>query len=248
MPEMVSELIGSAVTYTFQTIKLNDNDVIGEGDFRDVETLMAKGEAMLEIALSLHGISPPSIHIEDYLSGEAVEQLIDQIQASIHIDIDGATVVQFHGEDAIGVIVNGEYVDEAPDFADLLPENLKTEDEDTEDDTWDPLPAEWDKPEDSEFEGGHSVVAGGNLAINEVAINVGWVDAPNILVGGQSINLGVVSQVAVVSDFDQGAPGVQSITHVVQSSEILVEGNEAPWLADNVGVPGEDPIVMIDWI
>ncbi|WP_170332545.1 type I secretion protein [Ruegeria arenilitoris] len=249
VPEFVTELIGSAVTYTFQTIKLNDNDVVGEGDFRDLETLIAQGEAMLATALSLHVISGFSIDVNEYLSGEAVERLIDQINSFVHIEIEGATVVQFYGEDAHGVIVNGEYVDEAPDFNDLLPENLTSEeDEETEHDFSYAMPDEWDQPIDAEFEGGHSVVAGGNLAVNEVSISVGWVDAPNILVGGQSINLGVVSQVAVVTDFDEGEPGVQSTTHVVQSSEILVEGNEAPWLEGNVGEAGEDPFVVVDWI
>ncbi|CUK05778.1 hypothetical protein RUE5091_02765 [Ruegeria denitrificans] len=256
-PEYISDLIGSAVTYTVQKIQLNDNDVIGESEFREIETLTEHAEALQDIAMSLHAVSAPSIHIEDYQSGEAVEQLIEQMQSPINVEIEGATIHQFHGEDATGMIVNGEHVDELPDFLDLIPEHHKEDlvaedtddDEVAEDDYAEALPAEWNQSEDPEFVDGHTVVAGGNLAVNEVAVTVGWVDAPNIVVGGQAVNLTVVSQVAVVSDVDEGADGVQSETNVVQSSHITTEANEASWVANNVAEdPGQEPIVAIDWI
>jgi hypothetical protein len=248
-PVIEFELVGSAVTYTFQKIRLNDNDTVGEGDFRDVEALMAQGEGTLQLALSLHAITPPSIHILDYQTGEAVELLLDQIYTPVNVEIDGVTVHQFLGEGATGIIVNGEHVDEMPDFMELLPANHQTEEEEeTEDEHAEALPAEWDQSEDPVFEDGHSVVAGANLAINEVAISVGWIDAPNIVVGGNSVNLSVVSQVAVVVDVDEGEEGVQSETHVVQASHISSESKEAHWLDDNVAVEDQDPIVVIDWI
>ncbi|MFY2823917.1 type I secretion protein [Ruegeria sp. MALMAid1280] len=249
-PVFITELIGSAVTYTVQKIHLNDNDTVGEGDFRDVEALMAQGEGMLQAAQSLHAISTPSIHILDYQTGEAVELLLDQIYSPVNVEVDGVTVHQFLGEGATGMIVNGEHVDEMPDFLELIPEHHKADiEEEEEDEIAEALPAEWDQSEDPEFEDGHSVVAGGNWAVNEVSVSVGWVDAPNIVVGGNSVNLTVVSQVAVVVDVDEGEDGVQSETHVVQASEISSESSVAPWLENNVAdEEGEDPIVMIDWI
>ncbi len=248
-PEFIFELVGSAVTYTFQKLYLNDNDTIGEGDFRDVDALMEHGDGLFAVAMSLHATLPPSIHIEDYLSGTAVEELIDQMQSPANTEFEGAEIHQFHGEEAVGIIVNGEHVDELPDFEELLPANLKKDEEDgVEDDTPSPWPAEWDQSEDPEFADGHSVVAGGNLAINEVAMTVSWIDAPNILVGGKATNLTVFNQVAVVSDVDEGEPGVQSQTHVVQSSEIAVEASEAPWLKDKVEDTGQGSYVAVDWI
>ncbi|WP_420586567.1 type I secretion protein [Ruegeria sp.] len=248
--EFDTELAGSAVTYTFQTIRLSDNDTIGEGDFRDVEALMEQGQEMLDIAMSLHAVSFPSLNIDDYLSGEAVDELIEQIQSGEWAEIEGAVVYQFEGDAATGVIVNGEYVEEAPEFTDLLPEHHQPEDEDVdEDEAPDLLPAEWDQSDNLEFEDGHSIVAGGNLAVNQVAVNVGWVDAPNIVVGGKALSVTVVSQVAVVSDTDQGEEGVQSNTNVVQSSEITVDASEAAWLDENVSEDPEDtPFVAVDWI
>lgn len=249
-PQFYMELAGSAVTYTFQTIRMNDNDTLGEGDFRDVEALMAQGETILEAAMTLHAVEVPSLDLEDYLSGEAVDDLIEQMQSPEIVQVEGVEVHQFHGEDAMGVIVNGEYVEEAPDFLELLPEHHKSDEEDgVEDDTPDFAPAEWDQSDDPEFEDGHSVIAGGNLAVNQVAVNVGWVDATNIVVGGQAINLTAISQVAVVSDIDQGGEGAQSHTNVIQSSEITVDASEAPWLSSNVSEdPTDTPFVYVNWI
>ncbi|WP_037310476.1 type I secretion protein [Ruegeria halocynthiae] len=250
-PEFTIELIGSAVTYTFQTVNLSDNDTIGQGDFREVESLMQQGEELLDTAMSLHATSAPSINIDDYLSAETVMEIADQMLTPMNPDVEGVTVHQFHGEDATGVIVNGEQVDEMPVWSDLLPEHHQTDDE-AEDvaaaETPDPLPAEWDQSKDPDFDDGHTVVTGGNVAVNEVAVTVGWVDAPNIVVGGQSVNLTVINQVAVVSDIDEGGEGVQSTTNVVQSSQIEVEAHEAPWLETNVAESGEDPFVAVDWI
>ena len=56
-PQYVAEVIGSAVTYTFQNIHLRDNDTVGSGDFRDADQLMAQAEAAAELAESLHAVS-----------------------------------------------------------------------------------------------------------------------------------------------------------------------------------------------
>ncbi len=243
-PQLVTELIGSAVTYTFQSIFLRDNDVVGEGDFRDPEQLTALAEAAMEIAMSMHAFSSLSFAISDYLSVEYVEDMAEQMLAPVHAEVEGAVVYQFHGEDAMGVIVNGEYVDEAPVWEDLLPVHHQPEDEE-EDASPDPYPVEWDQDANPEFSDGHEVIVGGNLAINAVSATVAWVDAPYIAVGGKSIELTMVSQVAVVSDMDEGTKG-ESGTKVVQSSSIEVEGNAAYWVSEG----GEDApgLVHVDWI
>lgn len=247
MPEIEGELIGSAVTYTFQALILRDNDVVGEGDFRDADAMMAQAEAATEMAVSLHAVSAPSYSISDYLSVEYVEGLAQEMQSPATSDAEGVTVHQFHGADALGIIVNGEYVDEVPDWNELLPAYHQPEEEE-EDETPDPLPAEWDHDDQDQFDDGHSVVAGGNLAVNQVSATVAWIDAPYIAVGGQSMNLTMVSQVAVVSDMDEGAPGHESGTKVVQTSHITVEDNPAYWV-DQTEADAEQPIWMtVDWI
>ncbi|WP_299668155.1 type I secretion protein [uncultured Ruegeria sp.] len=244
--EIVTELIGSAVTYTFQKIFLRDNDVVGEGEFRDVDQLIAQTEAAAQVAASMHAFAVPSFSISDYLSVEYVESLAEEMLAPINAEVEGAVVYQFHGEDAMGVIVNGEHVDEAPVWDDLLPQHHQPDEED-EDETPDAMPAEWDQEDDDEFADGHTVIAGGNLAINEVSATVAWVDAPYIAVGGKSIELTMVSQVAVVSDIDKGTNG-GSGTNVVHSSTIKVEGKSAPWLKQGSSDDDAPAFVHVDWI
>ncbi len=247
VPELVPDLIGSAVTYTFQTLNLSDNDTIGHGDFRSAEVLMEQGREMLEVAQSLHAMPVPSMDMADYQSVEKLEALAEQMKSAKVVEVEGATVHQFHGDEALGLIVNGERVEELPEWKDLLPEHHQTA-EDEGSDQPDLFPDEWDRSDKDEFGDGHTVIAGGNLAINQVAITVGWVDAPVIAVGGKSYDLTVVSQVAVVSDVDEGEPGAQGETKVYQSSQIGVEAHEAPWLEDNVAPAGQDPLVVISWI
>ncbi|MBO9410162.1 MULTISPECIES: type I secretion protein [unclassified Ruegeria] len=246
-PILIPELIGSAVTYAIQTLDLNDNDTIGQGDFRDVDSLVQQGQELADVALSLHAVSSPSFSISDYQSIEHLESIVAEIQAPFEAPSEDVTVHQFQGEEAMGTIVNGEHVEELPDFLELVPSHHLPDEEDDSDHP-DLLPTEWDQSDDADFGDGHTVIAGGNLAINEVAITVGWVDAPVIAVGGQSVNLTVVSQVAIVSDVDEGPEDTQSETTVVQSSSIAVESNEASWLDDNVSEEGQDPLVAITWI
>lgn len=249
-PQIDGNLIGSAVTYTFQTIVLRDNDTVGTGDFRDAGLLAAQAEEALGVAQSLHAMAVPSYDLSDYLSVEYVQGLAEQMQSPLMTSVDGATVYQFHGEDALGIVVNGEYVAEAPVWSDLLPAYHQPEDAEEM-----PVslayPEEWNQSEDAEFESGHTVVTGGNLAINEVALNVGWVDAPFIAVGGQAISLTMISQVALVSDLDVGNTGSGSGTNVVQSAQMEVQANPAPWLAGNsvaAGGDGQPSFLTVDWI
>ncbi|WP_171236470.1 type I secretion protein [Ruegeria sp. HKCCA6837] len=243
-PETVP--LGSAVTVTVQTVYMRDNDVVGDGDFRDPEALMVQGEQMLDMALSLHAIAAPSFSLADYQSTEMLAALADQMANPMISDIEGVTVHQFHGDDAMGVIVNGEYVTDAPEWKDLLPEYHQPVD--TENTAELPYPEEWDQSKDPEFDDGHLVVTGGNVAINAMAATVAWVDAPIIAVGGQAVSLTAISQVAVVSDWDQGEPGTGSGTNIVQTSQIEVESKTAPWLGASSGAAAAAPIVIVDHV
>ncbi|WP_209599411.1 type I secretion protein [Ruegeria sp. HKCCSP351] len=239
--------LGSAVSYTMQKVFLRDNDTVGEGEFRDTDALIAKGEQLLDMALSLHAVASPSFSLADYQSIEMVEALAEQMLNPMNGDVDGVTVYQFHGDDALGVIVNGEHMAEAPEWTDLLPA-FHQPDEATGDEAETPLPAEWDQSRDPDFDDGHLVVTGGNLAINAVSATIGWVDAPYIVVGGQAVNLTVISQVALVSDWDVGAMNAGSGTNLVQSSVIEVEGKEAAWLDNADGTGGQPAYVVVDWV
>ncbi len=240
-----NELIGSAVTYTFQALFLRDNDVVGEGEFRDVEALISAGQDMLEAALTFHAVAAPSFALADYASLELLSEIAEQIVNPMNSNIEGVTVHQFHGEDAVGVIINGEKGEEALEWDDLLPAYHQP-DEETE--TPDMLPVEWDRSDDEEFIDGHMVIAGGNLAVNEVAATIAWIDAPYIAVGGKAMDLTVISQVAVISDWDQIEQGGGSGTKVVQSASVGVEAKGAYWLNQAEGAEGQPAFASVDWI
>lgn len=127
-----------------------------------------------------------------------------------------------YGEDAVGQFVNGTRSDEAPEWTDLLPEYHRTEDAS---DSSDAGVAPRDLPQEAgvnrDFEDGHSLVTGGNQAVNEASISTAWVDAPVIAAGGTWIELDQIEQVAAVSNKDIGAQldALQETT-VTQIAEI----------------------------
>ncbi|NDW01138.1 hypothetical protein [Salipiger sp. PrR002] len=127
-----------------------------------------------------------------------------------------------YGEDAVGQFVNGTRSDEAPEWTDLLPEYHRTEDAS---DGSDAGVAPRDLPQEAgvnrDFEDGHSLVTGGNQAVNEASISTAWVDAPVIAAGGTWIELDQIEQVAAVSNKDIGAQlGALQETTVTQIAEI----------------------------
>ncbi|TMV08919.1 type I secretion protein [Ruegeria sediminis] len=251
-PEPDNEYQGSAVTFTAQYIYMSDNDTLGTGDFRDTGEMIAKAEALFNHAEAMHALAVPGWSIESFLSVSNVEAIAEAMKAEYSSDIEGLVVHRFHGEDAVGIIVNGEYVEEMPTWDDLLPHYHKPaeEEEDADGLTEKDLPAEWDRSKDEEFEDGHTVIVGGNLAINEANIQIGWVDAPYIALGGKSISLTMISQVAIVSDRDQGGQGGKgSGTDVYQVSNIETVSNPATWIpSDEDDATDQPSFLTVDWI
>jgi hypothetical protein len=73
-------------------------------------------------------------------------------------------------------------------------------------------------------------MAGGNLLVNEAQISLSFVDAPVIAVGGTWIDLDIVSQVALVSNRDEGiSVRDEGATAVYQIVEIEHVAKEANW-------------------
>ena len=122
---------------------------------------------------------------------------------------------------------------EVPEWRDLLPAYHRDEEE------AEGL-ADWELPEfyrpNPEPPEGHEIVAGGNLLVNEAKIALSFLDAPLIAVGGAWVDLDVVSQVALVSNHDQGlAIGDEGATQVYQIVEVETASKSAKWT-----MPGAD--------
>ena len=134
-------------------------------------------------------------------------------------------------EDANGLFINGEAAEELPEWEDLQPAYFRVEDtEETaadDDDaegggiatysssvtTEDPAAHDFTKDFETdilipgESMPGHEIVAGANVMINFAGISSNWLDAGTIVVGGDWIELDVISQVNVLVDHD-AAPGI----------------------------------------
>ncbi|KUJ80592.1 hypothetical protein AVO45_05980 [Ruegeria marisrubri] len=248
-PDPVDEFQGSAFTFTAQYLYLSDNDTLGQGDFRDVGEMIEQIVAAHMQAEILHAMPVPVSAIGHFLSISNVEALAEAMRAEFNTEVDGVTIHRFYGEDALGTVVNGEHVEEMPEWETLLPLFHQPDDTESTEDEVSAYPEEWDQSEDLEFETGHTVITGGNLLINETDISIGWVDAPFIALGGKLMELTMISQVAVVSDRDQGAQGQStSGTQVVQAAQIENESNAAPWLPEDPTGDAQPTFANIDWI
>lgn len=238
---------GSILTITQQVARLHDNDVIGEGPFRDVSVHAAELAEWAEVAATLH--APAGLGRAEIPTIETALELHAAMKAFAPEVPAGVEVYTSLGPAVPQKIVNGVAVEEVPDWRDLLPaahrdkEKTATGFEDWElPEGYRPNP---DAPE------GHSIMAGGNLLVNEARISVSYVDAPVIAVGGAWISLAIVSQVAMVSNRDEGLSiGETGATSVYQIVEVEAASKSAPWSVQRPGAENDPPtrisVEMVD--
>jgi len=114
--------------------------------------------------------------------------------------MEAAEIHFLTGNDADGIHVNGQLVDEMPDLDAAMPDFLAREDVD-----------------DPEIP--HEVIAGGNTAVNAVSLYTNWIDAKVIAVSGDSYSLSAITQVNVLSNLDteNGAPVGQAPVDTVHN-------------------------------
>lgn len=236
---------GSVYTTTTQVAFLSDIDILGDGDFRSIDELIAQTEAAVDAAISLQALSGPLPDLEALRDIETVEALAAAIRDGAEISIPGAEVFTLTGEDAEGLFINGEAADELPVWKDLLPAyHAAKEEEDAESTVEKDAPEEWDRSDPGDEIEGHTVITGGNLQVNEAQITSAWLDAPYIALGGKAIDLAVISQVAVVSDIDSGLSAGQGPgSNVIQAAQITSQANPAAWLPATP-TPGNEPTVL----
>ena len=224
-PTVPAGVPGSMLTVTVQVARLEDNDVVGAGDFRDVALHAAELADWADVAAALHapaGPGPAGIPtLEDALALHA------EMQAFVAAAPEGGEVFTSLGPAVPRKIVNGEAVEEVPEWKDLLPAHHRDEDEEDGFEDWE-LP-EFYRPNPDAPEG-HSIVAGGNLLVNEAQIALSYIDAPLIAVGGTWAQLDIVSQVAMVSNHDEGLSiGEEGATSVYQIVEVETQAKTANW-------------------
>lgn len=235
-PLLTLEPPASVVVLTYQSAFLYDNDTLRMTDsgmeFVDPAVFLAELQQYEMIAqaiaapLSAKMVTPGETANEDAI---ALHANVGAVEATT---LTGVAATVLHGVDAIGLHVDGETVDEAPDLEDLMPAFMAPDDEDetaengestgdlTAEDEADDSTADYEFPDPFEGLGasstdgslfdvddGHLVVTGGNLVVNEASITAAWLDASVISVMGDVVNLNVISQINVLVDHDLGSIG-----------------------------------------
>ncbi|MCA0998068.1 hypothetical protein [Alloyangia pacifica] len=189
-----------------------------------VSSLAAETEQAAPADAEAVASDAPLEAVSQAVTEEVTAAASDVVPEPTETDLQTPTVERavHYGEDAVGQFVNGTRSDEAPEWTDLLPEYHRTEDAS---DSSDAGVAPRDLPQEAgvnrDFEDGHSLVTGGNQAVNEASISTAWVDAPVIAAGGTWIELDQIEQVAAVSNKDIGAQlDASQETTVTQIAEI----------------------------
>ena len=238
-------LPSSAVTVTFQSIQLHDNDVIGDVDaagFQSLEGFYSELDTAIELAEALQPWSTDGLVAEIIADPDSALPFVEMINAIEAPDIDGLSVTIIEDEETEGVYVNGTLVEEAPKFEDQLPEFIKAK-RDKQDGEEDPDRLSGHDKDDAfhdrdndEFStvinAEHNVSTGANEAHNQATVQTSWIDAGVIAVEGNVINLNAVSQVNVLSDTDQyegtilNDSSASSQAHNIATTQI--DSREAP--------------------
>lgn len=147
-------------------------------------------------------------------------------------DITGVTAgdhgAVFHGADAGGMHVNGVVADAMPVLADHLP--------DVPEPVSVPPGSDWETQVTAEAsaDAAHIAITGGNTLSNEVVLTVSWLDAPVMLVQGDSLQISVISQINVMSEYLDSSTGgaapsdmINAALHGITASalaEVAAEG------------------------
>ena len=271
---MIEILPNSIVMSIAQTAFLTDNDLLrfdGSATFTDPALFLTLLQDLGELAQTLSLIDPWLWSPDDGSILEAAKQMAESVAATEIPQIEGLDAVILRGEEAEGLFVNGERVEEAPEIADLLPAFLQSKAEEAEAETATDDAAQSDGVTDYDpgpfaVDPGHHVVSGGNRVINETVLKSVWVDAPVIAVAQDVLRLDVISQVNLrVEASDVAAQAGQAvhapskslnIAQLEQTSSVAT-GDDAQTMAENqdAGLPSfwnvtrlEGDLMLMNWV
>lgn len=243
---MIEIMPNSIVLVIQQTAFLTDNDLLlfdGSADFTDPALFLTLLQDLGELAQTLSLIDPWIWGPQDGSILDAAKDLAAAVAQAEAPEIEGLTAVILRGEEAEGIFINGERVDEAPEIADLLPAFLQAKAEEAEAEAaievarsdgvtdHDPGPFAVDP--------GHHVVTGGNRVINETVLKSVWVDAPVIAVAQDVLRLDIISQVNLrIEASDVAAQAAPAPSQSLNIAQLEQTSSLAP--ADHAGIMGEN--------
>jgi hypothetical protein len=235
-------------TATVQHLYLADDDVISFDlglTFVPPEVLLARLETLIATAESLSLGLTGRVGPDEVTDGAAMRALAEEIAAfgpDAVPQAPGATVHLISGAAAQGTFVDGAAVEEMPKFLDNLPAALEPPGAEQEADDGPEIAPGADEPNPYAVDPGHHVETGANLSANEAFIVTNWTDAEVIAVGGDVIEIAVISQVNLLVDDAGGAPGAGpgaapgAVSKAVSAAQIVTRSSE-PEGADDAAAP-----------
>ena len=241
---MIEIMPNSIVMAIEQTAFLVDNDFLifdGSAVFTDPALFLTLLQDLGELAQTLSLISPSIWGPDTGNILDAAKQMAEAMAEAEVPEVEGLNAVILRGDDAEGIFINGERVDEIPTIKDLLPEFLKAKAEEAEATE---TPVKSDGATDYDpgpfaVDPGHHVVTGGNRIINETVLKSVWVDAPVIAVAQDVLRLDIISQVNLrveAADLvDQTAPAPSTSLNIAQ-----LEQTSSVAMGKDIGKTGEN--------
>lgn len=239
----------SVLHVTWQVNTLTDQDILDISLPTALAFVQEQGEILAGLQAQgeqLQVVPPASFALSDIAGGtgsaEAASDLFTQIVAGSEAaaaHIPEASVHLVTGMAVQGVTVDGQSVQKMPLLQGLLPQTLLSEQ---------------DADREGEAVAHTRITTGGNLALNEAVSVGGGVDASIIAVGGDVVNLDVISQVNVLRD-DAAQPEADNQVLNVASFSGLPTQAATP----DTGGPGflpdlvtlatiEGDLITYDWI
>ena len=258
----------SIVMSISQTAFLDDNDLLifdGSADFVDPAHFLTLLMDLGALAQSLSLINPWIWSPVDGPAFDAAMQLMQSLDEIEPPQVDGLETVILRGDEAEGIFIDGEKVDEAPVIKDLLPEFLQLEEEDEAELAAAEIPSDgvtdYD-PGPFAVDPGHHVVTGGNRVINETVLKSVWVDAPVIAVGQNVLRLDTIQQINLrveTADLpDHGTPAPSSsmnIAHLEQTFSMIEDDDKSDGPDHYDGMPSfwnvtrlEGDLMLMNWV
>ena len=241
---MIEIMPNSIVMAIEQTAFLVDNDFLifdGSAVFTDPALFLTLLQDLGELAQTLSLISPSIWGPDTGNILDAAKQMAEAMAEAEVPEVEGLNAIILRGDDAEGIFINGERVDEIPTIKDLLPEFLKAKAEEAEATE---TPVKSDGATDYDpgpfaVDPGHHVVTGGNRIINETVLKSVWVDAPVIAVAQDVLRLDIISQVNLrveAADLvDQTAPAPSTSLNIAQ-----LEQTSSVAMGKDIGKTGEN--------
>lgn len=210
-PDTIQSLLppSSVATVIVQQSKLTDHDILMMADSAlqpvSVDHYDTNLDGLIGLATYLSGPNATTVPESGATISDTAIQLATQAGEFTPAPLDAATIHSLTGDDANGVMVNGEMAEEMPDWQAALPDSLSPED--TDDDTEEDGPA-------------HEIVTGSNALINQVYLSKSWIDAPVIAVMGDSHSMASISQTNVLQNIDM-VNGHRVAAHGAQADTML---------------------------